>query len=324
MFDPDKVRNAWNVYFYRTNSSCRLIYYEWKNGDLKKRLREISFSRKEINPLRCVLTFKKIAKECGESLEYEPSEVFHNGVYSYYKKAYKGYVTVLDMNSAYLWALSQPLADYSTKTECTFEDVKNMKYDYYSFENSIYRYMFCKEDYSAMIGASLWEEVKIYGYKSKVFFEKTSKEIYRLKCEVDKERYKNVANIAVGCMHKHSGKQNNATLAASLYALFEHKIKNIVDDFKQKGYHVIMVTTDSIKIAGKYRLEDDLVKIGDGLGEFKIEYEGEATYFSEGHYEESKVKWKGMPQYIIDGYKRCKFVENIEEEKEVYLKYAVT
>lgn len=299
-----------------------MIFYEWDNVKLKKRLREISFSRKEIDPLRCVLTFKNIAKSFNESLDYEPSAVYHNGVYSYYKGAYKGYVTVLDMNSAYLWALSQPLADYNTKIECTFEDVKAGTYDFYSFENELHRYMYHKDQFLQMLGASIWEGVKIYGYKGKIFFEKTCKELYRLKCEVDKERYKNVANIAVGCMHKRSGKQNNAVLAASLYALFENKIKNLVDLFKHKGYHVIMVTTDSIKIVGKYNTEDNLVTLGGGLGEFKVEYEGEANYITEGHYEEARIKWKGMPQYMIDGYPKCEFIDNIEKEKEVYIKYA--
>ena len=183
--------------------------------------------------------------------------------------------------------------------------------------------MFYKEDKLKMQGAMLWADVKIYGFKGKVFYEKTAKELYRLKCTVNKEKYKNIANIAVGCMHKHSGKQNNTTMAAGLYAWFAWKIDNLVDKFEKKGYKVIMVNTDSIKIEGKYNRAHNLVPIGDGLGEFKVEYEGMAEYISEGHYKEQREKWKGKPAYMIDGYPRCKFIENLEEEKKIYEKYAV-
>lgn len=323
LFDADKVSNPWICYYSRTTSSCRIVYYDFYGGKWHKKLRQISFSRKEIDPVKCVLEFRKIAKSFDELVPYEPNVPYSNGVYVYYKKNYKGYVTVLDMNSAYLYALSQPLPDRRTKTPCTLSDVWTGKYDYYCFENLLHREMFYKEDKLKMQGAMLWADVKIYGFKGKVFYEKTAKELYRLKCTVNKEKYKNIANIAVGCMHKHSGKQNNTTMAAGLYAWFAWKIDNLVDKFEKKGYKVIMVNTDSIKIEGKYNRAHNLVPIGDGLGEFKVEYEGMAEYVSEGHYKEQREKWKGKPAYMIDGYPRCKFIENIEEEKEIYEKYAV-
>lgn len=323
LFDADKVSNPWICYYSRTTSSCRIVYYDFYGGKWHKKLRQISFSRKEIDPVKCVLEFRKIAKSFDELVPYEPNVPYSNGVYVYYKKNYKGYVTVLDMNSAYLYALSQPLPDRRTKTPCTLSDVWSGKYDYYCFENLLHREMFYKEDKLKMQGAMLWADVKIYGFKGKVFYEKTAKELYRLKCTVNKEKYKNIANIAVGCMHKHSGKQNNTTMAAGLYAWFAWKIDNLVDKFEKKGYKVIMVNTDSIKIEGKYNRAHNLVPIGDGLGEFKVEYEGMAEYVSEGHYKEQREKWKGKPAYMIDGYPRCKFIENIEEEKEIYEKYAV-
>lgn len=323
LFDADKVSNPWICYYSRTTSSCRIVYYDFYGGKWHKKLRQISFSRKEIDPVKCVLEFRKITKSFDELVPYEPNVPYSNGVYVYYKKNYKGYVTVLDMNSAYLYALSQPLPDWRTKTPCTLSDVWAGKYDYYCFENLLHREMFYKEDKLKMQGAMLWADVKIYGFKGKVFYEKTAKELYRLKCTVNKEKYKNIANIAVGCMHKHSGKQNNTTMAAGLYAWFAWKIDNLVDKFEKKGYKVIMVNTDSIKIEGKYNRAHNLVPIGDGLGEFKVEYEGMAEYVSEGHYKEQREKWKGKPAYMIDGYPRCKFIENIEEEKEIYEKYAV-
>lgn len=323
LFDADKVSNPWICYYSRTTSSCRIVYYDFYGGKWHKKLRQISFSRKEIDPVKCVLEFRKIAKSFDELVPYEPNVPYSNGVYVYYKKNYKGYVTVLDMNSAYLYALSQPLPDWRTKTPCTLSDVWSDKYDYYCFENLLHREMFYKEDKLKMQGAMLWADVKIYGFKGKVFYEKTAKELYRLKRTVNKEKYKNIANIAVGCMHKHSGKQNNTTMAAGLYAWFAWKIDNLVDKFEKKGYKVIMVNTDSIKIEGKYNRAHNLVPIGDGLGEFKVEYEGMAEYVSEGHYKEQREKWKGKPAYMIDGYPRCKFIENIEEEKEIYEKYAV-
>lgn len=228
------------------------------------------------------------------------------------------------MNSAYLYALSRPLADWETCTEVIIEDVFSKKYDFYSFENELHCEMFYKEDQERMLGAMLWSDVKIYGYKSKLYYQNTARELYRLKCEVNKEKYKNVANIAVGCMHKHSGKQNNTTLAASLYAWFAWYIDNLVVKFTEKKYNVIMITTDSIKIQGKYNIEDNLVEIGDGLGQFKVEYEGEAKYLSEGHYEESKIKWKGKPLYMQHGYTKCNFIENIKKELPIYEKYAIT
>ena len=257
-------------------------------------------------------------------LDFEPNKYYTNGVYTYFKKPYNGYVTVLDMNSAYLYALSQPLPDWETQTECTKEDVYKGTYDYYSFENEIFCEMFYGKDISRMVGAMMRAGTKIYGYKASIHYEQTCKELYRLKTQVNKEKYKNIANIAVGCMHKHSGKQNNTTLAAGLYAWFAWYISQQVKKFEQHGYNVIMVTTDAVKFAGKYNPEDNLVTLGNGLGEFKVEYEGEAKYYTEGHYEEERIKWKGKPAYMIDGYNRCKFVEDIEEEKPIYEKYAIT
>ena len=227
------------------------------------------------------------------------------------------------MNSAYLWALTQPLADWETKTEVSVKEVFTKEYDFYSFENDLHCEIFYKEDMTRMTGAMLWADTKIYGYRASKHYEQTAKELYRLKCEVNKEKYKNVANIAVGCMHKRSGQQNNTTLAASLYSFFAWHIDNLVAKFEKKGYHVIMVTTDSIKLAGKYNIDDNLVAIGNGLGEFKVEYEGEAKYLAMGHYEEGKVKWKGKPQYLRDGNTKCEFINNIEKEKSIYEKYAI-
>lgn len=323
MYDPEKVDKVYNVYFSRSSSNCKIIYYEFYKGKWNKKLREISFSPREIDPIKCVLTFRKIASKFNENIPYEPNKVYTNGIYTYYNKPYKGYATVLDMNSAYLYALSQPLADWETRTEVSQKDVFNQSYDYYCFENDLHCEMFYKKDINNMTVAMLWADVKIYGYKSKLYYQSTTKELYRLKCEVNKERYKNVANIAVGCMHKRSGQQNNTTIAASLYAWFAWYIDNLVAIFEKKGYNVIMITTDSIKIQGKYNAEDNLVTIGNGLGEFKIEYEGEAEYLSEGHYIESKTKWKGKPLYLQEGFTKCRFIENIKEEKRIYEKFAI-
>ena len=315
--------NIANVYFQRTASGCKVIYYEYDGERWRKRLRQISFSPKEIDPIKCVLTFKRISSKFNETIPYEPHKRYSNGIYTYYKGAYSGYVTVLDMNSAYLYALSQPLADFQTRTKVDIKQVFSKEFDFYSFENGLHCEMFYKEDMQRMTGAMLWSDLEIYGYKASRHYVKTAQELYRLKVEVDKNRYKNVANVAVGCMHKRSGKQNNTTLAASLYAWFAWKIDFLVAEFKKKGYNVIMVTTDSIKVAGKYNIEDNLVTIGNGLGEFKIEYEGEAKYLAIGHYEEDKIKWKGKPQYLRDGNPKCLFIDNIEKEKGIYEKYAI-
>lgn len=270
------------------------------------------------------MTFKKIATSFNELLPYEENNFYSNGVYMYYKKAYQGYVTCLDMNSAYLWALCQPLPDWQTKEECTRLDVWEKKYDYYCFENDLHREMFYKNDIKRMQGAMIWADVKIYGFYASRHYEKTAQELYRLKKEVNKEKYKNVANIAVGCMHKRSGKQNNTTLVAGLYAYFAWYIDDLVAKFENAGYNVIMVTTDSVKIVGKYNTCDDLLKIGDGLGEFKVEYEGVANYITAGHYEENEIKWKGKPGYMRQGLPKCKFIEDIEKEKKIYEKFAIT
>lgn len=323
MYDPLLVAEVDHAYFNRTTAGCKIIYYDFLQGKWVKRLRQISFSRKEIDPVKCVLTFRKIASQYHENIPYEKdAKAFTNGVYTYFKRAYDGYVSVYDMNSAYLYALSQPLADYESRQECTIKDVLDCKFDFYCFENNLHREMFYKEDKERMMGAMLWVDVKIYGYKSKLYYQQTTKELYRLKCEVDKEKYKNVANIAVGCMHKRSGKQNNTTIAASLYAWFAWYIDNLVAKFEKKGYNVIMITTDSIKIKGAYNEKDNLIKIGDGLGEFKLEYKGEAKYYSEGHYKEASDKWKGKPLYMIEGFSKCSFIDNLENEKGVYQKYA--
>ena len=266
--------------------------------------------------------FRKIAKSYGELVPFEPNKKFTNGVYTYFKSGYKGYVTALDMNSAYLYALTQPLADYTTRTEVNWYDVAKKEYDYYCFENDVHCEMMYKDD-PAIQGTILWTNCKVYGYKGRRYFTKTCEELYRLKTEVNKEKYKNVANITVGCMHKRSGKQNNTTIAASLYAWFEYYIKDLVNKFESKGYKVISLSTDCIKLKGKYNAADEVVKLGNGLGEFKIEYEGEAQYISQGHYIEDKVKWKGMPQYLINGYSRCNFIDTPEEERKIYEKFAI-
>lgn len=323
LFNPEKVDNVYNAYFNRTASGCRIIYYDFNGEKWAKKLRQISFSPREIDPVKCVLTFRKIASKYNENIGYEPSKIYTNGVYTYYKKAYSGYVTVLDMNSAYLYALTQPLANWETRQEVSQSAVFKQEYDYYCFENDLHCEMFYKEDMDRMIAAMLWANVKIYGYKAKLYYQQTARELYRLKCEVNKEKYKNVANIAVGCMHKRSGKQNNTTLAASLYAWFAWYIDNLVEKFEKKGYNVIMITTDSIKIVGKYNQDDNIIEIGSKLGQFKVEYEGEAKYISEGHYKESKVKWKGKPLYMQEGFTKCNFIENIKEEKKIYEKFAI-
>lgn len=304
-------------------TSCKIIYYELTKDGWKKRFREISFSPKEIDPVKCVLTFRKIASKYHENIGYEPHKTYSNGVYTYYNKPYKGKATVLDMNSAYLWALTQPLADWQTRTEVDKNDILKGEFDFYSFENGLHCYMVYKKDMTRLIGSSCWAGVKIYGYKSKLYYQETAKELYRLKCEVDKEKYKNVANIAIGCMHKRSEKQNNTTLAASLYAFFAWYIDDLVEKFTKKKYNVIMITTDSIKIQGDYNESDNIVELGDKLGQFKYEYNGEAEYITSGHYIESKVKWKGKPKYLIKGNKICNFIENVEEELEVYEEYAI-
>lgn len=310
------------VYFNRTSSGCKLVYYEYTDR-WHKRLKQISFSPKEIDPVKCVLTFKKIAAKYNENIGYEPHKYYTNGIYTYYTHSYNGYVTVLDMNSAYLYALTQPLADWTTRTEIEPIDIYKKEYDFYCFENDLHCEIFYKEDIKRMGGALLWADVKVYGYKGRLYFQNTAKELYRLKCEVDKNRYKNVANIMIGCMHKRSGKQNNTTIAASLYAWFAWYIDNLVAKFEKNGYNVIMVTTDSVKIKGKYNISDNIVKLGDGLGEFKVEYQGLAKYISSGHYEEDEIKWKGKPLYMRYGMTACKFVENIQKERGIYIKYAI-
>lgn len=270
-----------------------------------------------------MLTFRRIASKYDENINYEPHNYYTNGVHLYFKGQHKGYVTVLDMNSAYLYALSQPLADWETKTEVNIKDVFINDYDYYLVENDIHRKMFYKNDIEGITSTFLWKDSKIYGFKSKLYYQNTIKELFELR-KKDKTRYKNVANVAIGCMHKRSGKRNNTTLASSLYAWFEWYINDLVKKFENKGYNVIMITTDSIKISGKYDLNDNIVKIGEGLGEFKIEYEGEAEYINSGHYTEKKVKWKGVPEYMRNGASRLMFIDNIEEEYKVYEKYAVT
>lgn len=228
------------------------------------------------------------------------------------------------MNSAYLHALRQPLANWRTKTKCTLEDVALEKYDFYLFENSMHKEMIYKKDHKGIYAASMWAGVEIYGFKGKYHFSKTAKELYKLKQKDDLELYKNVANVRIGCFHKKSAENNNRTLAASLYAWFAWYIDYLVDRFEKAGYEVIMVTTDSIKIKGDYKKSDRIVKLGKGLGEFMIEYVGEGVYYKEGHYEEDVVKWKGKPEYMRDGTGMLKFVENLEEEKDIYENFAKT
>lgn len=316
-------------YFYRTRSCCKIIYYDLnlKTGKLVKRYKEISFKPESAEPTKCVSEFNKIAESFGEKLEPEvDSQHYTNQVYSFFKGKYKGETTVLDMNSAYLWALNQPLADYTTKKELTKDEViGNKEYDYFLFENSIHRLIVYKKHITQLISCLLFENVKIYGFKSKCFFPKTVEKLFYLKKHDDSLLYKNVANIYIGCLHKRSGINNNDTLVSSLYALFHYNIETIVKKFENKGYKVIMVTTDAIKIAGSYNESDNLIQIGDGLGEFKYEFIGEANYESVGHYTEDKVKWKGKPAYLQDGNANCEFInpDKFNEEIKIYEKYAI-
>ena len=54
-----------------------------------------------------------------------------------------------------------------------------------------------------------------------------------------------------------------------------------------------------------------------------FEFEGEAKFYSSGHYEDSSIKWKGKPMYLIEGNRRCQFIDNLKEEKKIYDKFAI-
>lgn len=323
-YNLNKNYNPFVVYFNRTATYCKIIYREIEKDKFVIKLREINFSSKKSNVGRAVIAFRKIQQRFDEMVDYEPNKKYTNTVFSYFERPYEGLVTVLDMNSAYLHALRQPLPDHTTQTKIDLSGALSGDYDYISFENKVHTLMVHKNMRNQLIAASLFENVEIYGYKAKVFYEKTAKQLYKNKVEIDSEFWKNVANFTVGTMHKRSGKKNNTTIAAGIYAWMEYYFTNLIEKFKKKGYHIIMVNTDSIKVKGFYNKEDNLVVLGNNLGEFSIEYVGESKYISEGHYEEDKVYWKGKPRYLHDGrYKVCTFIENLEEEKEIYEKFAI-
>lgn len=340
LYDARVTNNIFNVYLYTTKSECRVIYYALKNNNIKsvqKKQVMISFRQKSEDPAYCILQMNHALKRNGESLKADPSEVTNNKIYGYYDSKYGGKhltSTSLDLNSAYIHAFKQVVADWETKTLCDVEDVKNKKYEYYQIEKIrygqvTYRYMYYKENTEELLDLMYLPGYKVYGYEGIYVAQETLQECYdkRFLNKSEYKKWKNIMVIYIGTFHKRSGKNNRATIASSIYAWMEWYMSSLVQAFKDKGYKVILVNTDAIKIVGEYNTEDNLIPLGEGLGEFKVEYVGESDFITEGHYlEGNKLRWKGMPEYMRDGVtKACKYTfDTLNKEKEIYIKYAIT
>lgn len=319
----DKNLDIGKVYYYRTVSSCKLIYFTFEESKLKKHFEEISFLKKVEDPSKAISTFNNIARKYNEEYEYDDFK-YTNGVYSYFDKEYRGEVVVYDRIKAYLHSLTQPLADKDSKTEISIEHYLHNphEFDYYLLENQLWSELLYHKDFESIISFFGYADIKIYGFKSKTFYKETAEDLFR-KTKKCPEKYKLAANIAVGCMHKSNGKNNRTTIAASIYALNEWYMKDLKHRLEEAGYKIIAINTDSIKIKGKYNEKDGIIDIGEELGQFRIEYQGLAKYYSVGHCEEDKVKWKGKAGYMINGNEPCMFVENLEKELKIYKEFAI-
>lgn len=338
LYDTKATSNVGNAYAYTTLSECKLIYYTINTTQTKgfqKKQVMISFREKSEDPSYCIQQMNDALKKNDESLGTDPSSVTNNKVFGYYNARNSGKHTVttsLDMNSAYVNAFKQLVADWKTRTLCSYKEVKDKSYDYYQVEREddgeiTYRYMYYKENIEDVLKLLMFPNYKVYGYKGMYVAQKTLEDCYNLRF-VDKNNYKkwkNIMVIYIGTMHKRSGKNNRATIASSIYAWMEWYMGLLVKKFKEKGYKVILVNTDAIKFVGTYNNDIEEIVLGEDLGQFKIEHEGTSNFISEGHYEEgNNVKWKGVPEYMRkDGAKPCEFkYETIDKEREIYYEYA--
>ena len=147
-----------------------------------------------------------------------------------------------DINSAYAWAMCQPMPDTSTPPKEKVIEEGEVGFD---FEGDIQRSGYCSCVF------------KMLDYSP--FTKFAEKWFKRKKCPAQKQKAKNVLVYSVGFLQR-----KNPYLRAYIVGLCNDLIRSLIDE------NTLYCNTDSI-VSLKERPD---LKIGDGLGEWKIEHKG--------------------------------------------------
>lgn len=170
-----------------------------------------------------------------------------------------------DLNSAYAWAMCQPMPDTSKPPQAKVIEAGEVGFD---CEGDIQRegysqYVFKMLDYSPFTSFAL----KWFKRKKQPKF---------------KQKAKNVLVYSVGFLQR-----KNPYLRAFIVGLCNELIRSLIDE------NTLYCNTDSI-VTLKERSD---LKLGDGLGEWKIEHKGKFAYIGFNHqWKNDTVAYRGVPK----------------------------
>lgn len=324
------------VYVYKTDIKCMLVFYTFG----KRNQLMLTFQRPSMTGTEAFREFKRIAKQFKEELVIDGMEGFKNKVYDYFNpKAFniESEFTSIDQNRCYSYMLMQPVADYRTKTPCSAEDVLKGDHEFYKVEGLLLsgdtvNEIVHRDDFER-INKLTSQNLNFYSYESMYFCPKTVKYITDMGNKtINSETYsfyKEVINKFIGFLKANNPKlykTNSATVHASIYARNKVEMQTYVNKFIEKGYTVMLVKTDAIKIVGDYNSEDNLVVLGDNVGEFKIEGNGRGRFISKGNYYFGDIQsHSGVAKYRQhEGEKTDALTfeaKNLNKEMEIIRKY---
>lgn len=157
------------------------------------------------------------------------------------------FVYVYDLNSAYAWAMIQPqpdtTAEYVTDTECP------ENYIGFNYGEELTR-----------VEVGQWCDIAFPAIPSP--FEKFARKWYEIKKHpkdaAEKAKAKNILVMSVGFLQR-----TQPFLRANIVDICNNYMSSLADE------NTVMINTDAI-----YSLTPRTLTLGDGLGEFKVEYEG--------------------------------------------------
>ena len=170
-----------------------------------------------------------------------------------------------DINSAYAWAMCQPMPDTSTPPKEKVIVEGEVGFD---FEGDIQRSGYCSCVF------------KMLDYSP--FTKFAEKWFKRKKCPAQKQKAKNVLVYSVGFLQR-----KNPYLRAYIVGLCNDLIRSLIDE------NTLYCNTDSI-VSLKERPD---LKIGDGLGEWKIEHKGKFAYDGFNYqWKDETIAYRGIPK----------------------------
>lgn len=170
-----------------------------------------------------------------------------------------------DINSAYAWAMCQPMPDTSRPPVAKFIEEGEVGFD---CDGDIQRSGYCLHVF------------KMLDYSP--FTKFAEKWFERKKCPAQKQKAKNVLVYSVGFLQR-----KNPYLRAYIVGLCNDLIRSLIDE------NTLYCNTDSI-VSLKERPD---LKLGDGLGEWKIEHKGKFAYKGFNYqWKDETVAYRGIPK----------------------------